>query len=690
MSNYTKTIARAASLLWLFASCEARTETPTQLLVVVNSNFEPERELASVMLRVDGKERAQIAIKADEGAEVPFSFGVVPPGGDANAKVTIEAEARTRDDLPLACPVRAHVGFIAGQARVVQLELTRACGSASCTCSESQTCQQGECVAYGLDVKTLLEVEPGRELEGVERTPSTTLPAPDRPVCNEDNGAWSDVGRTLSKNHDGELCPVMSDGTAWGAATNSIDENRQALSAYIARHLQVEHDVITLQVAWIDDALRVVGLAALGQDALALPTLEETLQLPILQTAEQPLQLVFHTLEGSTWLQTLPRLLLDSGVVRQCRPLYLTAFGNDTYGALRQLRESIRTQPRWSALWNHLHFMRRLTAPQLEAALAELEEAVSDGFDRVGIDAERLDLPVLRSRTRALDVLTHYYNATYADQLAGLCDGSSGLEAWLSTERPPEIAFFDELRFHLSSARTLIDLNVSDQPADATSIEYRGFPDLSLPRDVELESGHPTLVRGDKDTLWGEADTVLRFSAELEQRLPLHDATFNVERPERKYFAWPTHTLMVTARLPRSLRPEDPRQVLVSKLRGESGWALQFLNEGEGTVIQYLWYGQGREDKAVTLLKGSVLMSRVPMQLNGPITIYAHKHRIRVLDREAGVLAETDMNAFHQHIMIDNDAPITLGADPEGGGYFNGDIQSVKLSAMYEGFENTR
>lgn len=690
MRNLTKTIKRAALLLLLLASCEAQTETPTQLLVVVNSNFEPERELASVMLRVNGTERAQIAISADEGPDIPFSFGVLPPSGDANAKVTIEAEARTRDDLPLACPARAHLSFVTGQARVIQLELTRACGSGSCACSESQTCLQGECVAYDVDVKALPEVEPGRELEGVERTLSTSLPDPERPVCNEDNGAWSDVARPMSKNYDGDLCPVMSDGTAWGAITNSIDENRQALSAYIARHLVVEHDVVTLQVAWIDDELRVLGLPALGRDAVALPTLEETLQLPMLQAAEQPLQLVFHGLEGSTWRQALPRLLLDSGVVRRCRPIYLTAFGTDTYGALRQLRDSLRTQPRWSELWNHVHFIRRLTARPLNDALAEIEEAVSDGFDRVGIDAERLDLPVLRSRARALNVLTHYYNATYAYQLVGLCDGSSGLESWLSTERPPEIAFFDELRFQLSSARTLIDLNVSDQPADATSVLYRAFPDLSITREAKLDVEQPTLVRGDKDTRWGEADTVLRFSPELEQRLSLRDVTFNVERAERKYFAWPTHTLMVTARLPRSLRPEDPRQVIVSKLRGESGWALQFLNEGEGTVIQYLWYGRGRDDKVVSLLKGSIPLSRIPMQYNGPTTIYAQKHLIRVLDHESGVVVETDMNAYHQHVMIDNDAPITLGADPDGGGYFDGDIQSVKLAAMYEGFENMR
>ncbi|HTU59880.1 MAG TPA: hypothetical protein VMF89_15620, partial [Polyangiales bacterium] len=199
-------LAKSIVVLLLAASCEARTETPTQLLVVVNSNFEPERELASVVLRVDGKERAQIALDADKGPDIPFSFGVVPPDADANAKVTLEAEARSRDDLPLACPARAHLGFVAGQARVVQLELTRACGGASCACSASETCVQGECIAYDVDVRTLPEVGPGQELEGLERSPSTTLPDPERPVCNMDNGAWSDVARSMSRNHDGELC----------------------------------------------------------------------------------------------------------------------------------------------------------------------------------------------------------------------------------------------------------------------------------------------------------------------------------------------------------------------------------------------------------------------------------------------------------------------------------------------------
>jgi hypothetical protein len=658
-------------------------------MVVVNSNFEPERELAAVVLRVAGEERARIAIKADAAPAVPFSFGVLPPSGDAQATVSLEAEALSPDDVPLACPARARVGFVAGEARLVQLELTRACGTAACACDESQTCRQGECVSAELDVRELPAIEPGRELEGRERLPSTTLPEPERPVCNMDNGAWSDVGRALTKNFDGALCPVMSEGIEWGSPTSSLEVNRKALSDYIARHLEVEHDVITLQVTWSADALRVLGWASLDDDdGLTLPTLEEALQLPMLQAAQQPLQLVLRDPSSQAWLQALPRLLLDSGIVQRCRPIYLTASGSASFGALRQLRESIRTQPRWSELWNLVHFSRRLTAGSADAARMELEEAVAQGFDRVAIDSLRVDFPFLRRQARAQNVLTHLYNATFVQQVADLCDGASGLESRLSAERSAEIKYFDELRFQLASARTLIDLDVSGLQPGAATIEYQGYPELTRTRELTLADTQPKLVTGDTQTQWGETDTVLRFSAASEQHLALHDATFNVERPELKYFAWPIQTWMVTARLPVRELPEGARQVLVSKLRGESGWALQYVNEGAGSVLQYLWYGRGRDDGVVSALKGSILVSSLPMQIESPLTIYLQNHRIAIWQKEQGVVPEADPSGYYQHVMVTNDAPITLGADPDGGGYFDGDIQTVKISTMYGGGKN--
>jgi hypothetical protein len=367
----------------------------------------------------------------------------------------------------------------------------------------------------------------------------------------------------------------------------------------------------------------------------------------------------------------------------------LTSFGPDSFGALRQLRHSIRTQPRWSELWNQVHFIRRLTAYTPDDALDELEEAVAQGWDRVAIDAKRTDFPFLRRSARARNVLTHFYNAKFAHELVDLCDGSSGLEMLLSTDRPPEIRYFDELRFQLSSARTLIELDVGRLEAGATTLGYQGSPDLALPRDLQLTAAQPTLATGDMDTYWGDTDTVLRFSAEREQSLALHDVSYSIERPERKFFAWPVQTLMVTARLPTPFLPEGSRQVLVSKLRAESGWALQFVNDGEGNMIEYVWYGKGRDDDVVRLLKGSISTRTLRMQREALTTIYVQNHRIAIEDKEAGVLFE-DVFAFHQNVMVGNDAPITLGADPDGGGYFDGDIQSVKISALYEGFEDLK
>jgi hypothetical protein len=677
------------SLLSVILSCESLAEKRSQLLVVVNSNFEPERELATVVIRVDGEARP-IPIKAEAGPEIPFSFGVLPPAGDTSAKVTVEAQALSPDGAPLACPARAHVGFVVGEARVVQLALTHACGAGGCACTDTETCVQGECISYDLDVSALPSVEPGRELEGIEVSPSTTLPDPERPLCNADEGPWSDIARELTRTYDGQLCPVMSDGTEWGSSAYSLEMNRKALSDYIDRHLEVEHDVITLQVAWQVSELRVLGLPSDNEvvEDLIVPTLRETLQLPMLQAAQQPLQLVVRekNLSRSILVETLPRILLDSGIVQRCRPIYLTATGPASFTALRQLRESIRTQPRWSELWNLVHFNRRITADTADAALGELNEAVEKGFDRVALDSQRIDFPFLRRSARALHVPAHLYGADGTDQVADLCDGSSGIEMLLSTQRPPEIRFFDEVRYQLSSARTLIELDVGELQAGSTVLSYKGFPDLSLTRNVSLDAEQPTLVTGEMGTKWGDDGTVLRFSAESKQHVTLHDATYNIEETDRlRYFAWPIQALMVTARLPVTSLPEGARQVLISKLRGESGWALQYVNEGAGSVLQYLWYGRGREDQIVTALKGSIPVTALPMQIDALFTIYLKNHRIAIWSKQETVLAYPTMDSYNQHIMVTNDAPITLGADPDGGGYFEGDIQSVKISAMYEG-----
>ncbi|MET0385989.1 MAG: hypothetical protein ABW321_08530 [Polyangiales bacterium] len=677
-----------AALLAAALSCKAA--EGAQLVVVVNSSLASERELAAVTLRVDGRERAHIELGAG-ASSIPFSFGVSPPGGDVGARVTIEAVAHSPDGVAMGCPARAQVGFSAGESRRVMLALTHACSAGSCACEDSETCVEGECKSAELDVDSLPLAEPGRELEGVEPLADTTLGAPERALCQSDNGPWHDVARALTRTHDDVLCPVMSDGTEWGSDGYSLDMNRQALSDYIDRQVAVGHDVVTLHVVMVDDALRVVGRDVFDIQALQVPTLEEALQHPTLQAAEQPLQLVVREddLMRSTFVATLPRILLDSGVVRECRPIYLTASGPGSFAALRELRGNLRVQPRWQPLWNLVHFGRRLVGTSFGAALVELDEAAALDLDYVGIAADRDDFPALRRSARALHLEPWIYEAFDATQVASLCDGSSGVATLLSTERPPEILYRDELRYQVSTARTLLELDVSGLQADATGIPYRSIPEIAMPRVADRGAATPELVMGDDAAIWGDLGAVLRFSAAGKQSLALSDATYNVERPERRYFAWPRQVLMVTARLPIGPLAEGERQVLVSKLRGESGWALAYVNEGSGRALKYQWYGRHRESGVVTALEGAVELAALPWQVREPFTtIYVQDHRIGVGIQQAAVIAPTDVMAYNQHVMVTNDAPITLGADPDGGGYFNGEIQAVKVLAAYEGPED--
>jgi hypothetical protein len=98
----------------------------------------------------------------DPAVELPFSFGLVPPGGDASARVELRVAALSRCNDPTDPGARTvtrsvRTGFVRGERLTLPMFLSSRC--AGVTCEEGFTCEDGACVAVpDLDPGTLARV----------------------------------------------------------------------------------------------------------------------------------------------------------------------------------------------------------------------------------------------------------------------------------------------------------------------------------------------------------------------------------------------------------------------------------------------------------------------------------------------------------------------------------------------------
>lgn len=161
--------ALAAALL---GAC---TQPATQLVVVVDSDLAPSEYacVGVVVSRVEGGALVQGDRRMFDVpglVAVPFSFGVVPPDGDASRRVEIRAEAWPSCDEPApgAAPLvsrAVRTGFLAGQTLRVPMFLGARCRMVECP--EPQTCDPGAGVCEvvpELPPESLSPVRPGDEL----------------------------------------------------------------------------------------------------------------------------------------------------------------------------------------------------------------------------------------------------------------------------------------------------------------------------------------------------------------------------------------------------------------------------------------------------------------------------------------------------------------------------------------------
>jgi len=690
------------ALLAAVLSCASERADSTQLIVAVHSEFEPSRELDHVSIRVGEHERVLTVVtrtvELSERAKtttVPFSFGVVPPGGRHSAQVEIELSGWSSGDKLLA-RVRARVGFVRGQRRRLDLELTRSCRPLADSCSSDQTCRAGQCFGYDVDATVLPESGTGSELVSMSPEPigsatsdTSAPPIPNWHDCAENPEPWRDIGRKLTRTADDLVCPVLTTGMVWGANHNSRAANEQAYGGYIERALEISTDIIGITVVQSNGTFGTVGFSSwvtAGSDAI--PSLEDALALPALQQAEQPLQLIVleEQAEPTQLAEELPGLLLRAGIARACRPIYLMATGQHSFEGLRRMRSNIHRRADWEPLQRVLHFGRRIESSGVGEVATELAEAQAHGFDRVAISAARFDIPYLlyQARRRALDVSV--FDNYDSSMVTSFCGAVAGVEKLILLDRPPYLHQLDETSQRVSMSRTVIDLDVSQSELSAPMISYHGYPDTADSRELAVGDGtsnQPMLAEARAD--WGDPGHVLRFSAELKQSLVLHDAEYDVQLPDKGFFSVPHMSIAVTARFGASQLAVGERQVLVSKSVEKTGWVLEYVNEGDGTGVRFRWYGTAIESgvpgEGKVFLPNTALPTQTEALLMIHVLVTSGTLQIVSGISEAKA-AVTDPPV--QLLIVPNDAPVTLGADPDrASGFFDGDIQRVRVVAHY-------
>jgi hypothetical protein len=184
---------RLASLILAALLGAGCTRPATQLLVVVSTDVADAdyRCVRSHVTRVppegEGSSRGHLVPRE---VQLPYSFGVTPPGGDASRRVEIAVELRTDDcDAPRAgepAPVVRRVvrtGFLEGVALRVPIFLAASCRDVTCDAASTCDPSSGVCVAVPeLAPAELDVVRPGEELADAGRTSSMDAPALDAPL----------------------------------------------------------------------------------------------------------------------------------------------------------------------------------------------------------------------------------------------------------------------------------------------------------------------------------------------------------------------------------------------------------------------------------------------------------------------------------------------------------------------------
>ena len=147
---------RVLSVALLLLAC---TTPRTQLVPVVDSDLAPAQiqcvlaEASRVVpgggfMPIDSPHLFYVHRTGLPAVELPFSFGLLPPGDDASARIELHVAALSTCDetMPAARTVTRTVraGFVRGQRLVLPIFLSARCTGV--TCDATSTCEDGACV----------------------------------------------------------------------------------------------------------------------------------------------------------------------------------------------------------------------------------------------------------------------------------------------------------------------------------------------------------------------------------------------------------------------------------------------------------------------------------------------------------------------------------------------------------------
>ncbi len=206
----------AVACALLTAACA---EDPTQLVVLVDSNYEAEAEIASVELSVNNANIVGVAgdvatrevsrRPAPHQVAIPFSVGLAPEADGVDALVGARVVAFDADGAPLVGG-SISTGFVRGETLLVQIFLDRTCASRWEECADrGQACSGGVCV----DPPMAMVVDPGTELDAALRDGGSDVGAelPDAGTDADRSDGGTDAG-----DMDGGMDAGMDAGTDAG------------------------------------------------------------------------------------------------------------------------------------------------------------------------------------------------------------------------------------------------------------------------------------------------------------------------------------------------------------------------------------------------------------------------------------------------------------------------------------------
>jgi cysteine-rich repeat protein len=155
-------IAMAIVVAALSGGCDNR-KPRTQVMVVVDADDDVSMLAASLVVDIVGTTGGveepilskTFILNEPDSPMWPFSFALVPKGGDAKRTYEITATANGSGVEPIA-RLRAQSQFVPGKTIELKLRFEASClREKSLDCEESQTCDKGTCVAALVDAATL-------------------------------------------------------------------------------------------------------------------------------------------------------------------------------------------------------------------------------------------------------------------------------------------------------------------------------------------------------------------------------------------------------------------------------------------------------------------------------------------------------------------------------------------------------